>query len=234
MTERIRVLLVDDHAMVRRGLRDFLGLFDDLEVIGEAADGHAAVAETSRLRPDVVLMDLRLPGQDGIAATTRLKANEPDVEVVALTGFDDEDRVMAAIESGASGFLLKDAEADDIAAAIRSAHRGELYLDPAVAGVVARRLRRPEPPSDGDGEALGLTPREVDVLRLVARGMPNRAIGDALGITERTARTHVSNILAKLGLTSRTQAALFAVEHGVAAEADASPGRPRGRGSRSR
>lgn len=215
MPDRIRVLLVDDHAMVRRGLRDFLGLFDDLEVVGEAADGHAALEAAADLRPDVVVMDLQLPRLDGIAATTRMKAAQPEVEVVALTGFVDDDRVIAAIESGASGFVLKDADADDVATAIRSAHRGEMYLDPAVAGTVARRLRQPAPAAGAVASRLGLTPRELEVLRLVGRGLPNRAIGEALGITERTARTHVSNILAKLGLTSRTQAALFTVEHSL-------------------
>ena len=220
------MLLVDDHAMVRRGLRDFLGMFEDIEVVGEAGDGQEALAATDRLRPDVVVMDLNLPRLDGVEATRELRATRPDVEVVALTGFVDEERVMAAIEAGAAGFLLKDAEPDDVAAAIRAARNGEMYLDPAVAGMVARQLRTP-----GGSAALGddtvLTPRERDVLALVAQGLPNRAIGDALGITERTARTHVSNILAKLGLTSRTQAALYAVEQGLDGEG------PRGAGRRS-
>ena len=221
-----RVLLVDDHAMVRRGLRDFLGMFEDIEVVGEAGDGQEALTATDRLRPDVVVMDLNLPRLDGVEATRELRATRPDVEVVALTGFVDEERVMAAIEAGAAGFLLKDAEPDDVAAAIRAARNGEMYLDPAVAGMVARQLRTP-----GGSAALAddtvLTPRERDVLALVAQGLPNRAIGDALGITERTARTHVSNILAKLGLTSRTQAALYAVEQGLDGEG------PRGAGRRS-
>jgi DNA-binding NarL/FixJ family response regulator len=221
-----RVLLVDDHAMVRRGLRDFLGMFEDIEVVGEAGDGQEALTATDRLRPDVVVMDLNLPRLDGVEATRELRATRPDVEVVALTGFVDEERVMAAIEAGAAGFLLKDAEPDDVAAAIRAARNGEMYLDPAVAGVVARQLRTP----GGSGALTDdtvLTPRERDVLALVAQGLPNRAIGDALGITERTARTHVSNILAKLGLTSRTQAALYAVEQGLDGEG------PRGAGRRS-
>jgi DNA-binding NarL/FixJ family response regulator len=221
-----RVLLVDDHAMVRRGLRDFLGMFEDIEVVGEAGDGQEALTATDRLRPDVVVMDLNLPRLDGVEATRELRATRPDVEVVALTGFVDEERVMAAIEAGAAGFLLKDAEPDDVAAAIRAARNGEMYLDPAVAGMVARKLRTP----GGSGavtEDTVLTPRERDVLALVAQGLPNRAIGDALGITERTARTHVSNILAKLGLTSRTQAALYAVEQGLDGEG------PRGAGRRS-
>ena len=216
-TPRIRVLIVDDHAMVRRGMRDFLDLHPDLEVVGEAADGAEALEASARLRPDVVVMDLLMPGIDGIAATSQLKASHPSIEIVAITSFIEEERIAAAIEAGASGFLLKDAEADDLAGAIRSAYGGEVYLDPAVAGIVARRMRdagRNGVDRSDDGIAR-LTARERDVLACVARGLSNRAIADELGMAERTARTHVSNILAKLALTSRTQAALFAVEHGL-------------------
>jgi DNA-binding NarL/FixJ family response regulator len=237
MSGRIRILLVDDHAMVRRGMRDFLALHDDLEVVGEAADGLAALAATAELSPDVVIMDLLMPEMDGIAATAEIKARHPAVEVIALTSFVDEDRVTAAIEAGASGFLLKDAEADDLAAAIRAAMAGEVHLDPAVAGIVARGMRDRSGPAARSGSAAGggasaatgpgrgrgsaraslasLTGREREVLAGVARGLSNKAIADELGMAERTARTHVSNILAKLGLTSRTQAALFAVQHGL-------------------
>ena len=239
VADRIRILLVDDHAMVRRGMRDFLALHDDLEVVGEAADGLAALAATAELAPDVVIMDLLMPEMDGIAATAEIKARHPAVEVIALTSFVDEDRVTAAIEAGASGFLLKDAEADDLAAAIRAAMAGEVHLDPAVAGIVARGMRDRSGPAARSGSAGGgvpggggaagptrgrgsaraslatLTGRERDVLAGVARGLSNKAIADELGMAERTARTHVSNILAKLGLTSRTQAALFAVQHGL-------------------
>jgi DNA-binding NarL/FixJ family response regulator len=216
-TTPIRILIADDHAMVRRGMRDFLELHDDLEVVGEAEDGAAAVELAASLRPDIVVMDLLMPVQDGIAATAAIKAASPEIEVVALTSFVEEERVIAAIEAGASGFLLKDADADDLAAAIRAAAAGEVHLDPAVAGIVARRMRtRPNGTADGPRERdplSRLTPREREVLAGVAQGLSNRAIADALGITERTARTHVSNILTKLGLTSRTQAALLAVQH---------------------
>jgi DNA-binding NarL/FixJ family response regulator len=216
---RIRVLIVDDHAMVRRGMRDFLDLHDDLEVVGEASDGNGALEAAATLLPDVVVMDLMMPGLDGIAATAELKARDPAMEVVAITSFIEEDRITAAIEAGASGFLLKDAEADDLAAAIRAAHEGEVYLDPAVAGIVARRMRAgaSQRASGQDGTAAvdRLTGRERDVMACLARGLSNHAIATELGMAERTARTHVSNILAKLGLTSRTQAALFAVEHGL-------------------
>jgi DNA-binding NarL/FixJ family response regulator len=164
-------------------------------------------------------MDLLMPGLDGIAATAEIKARHPAIEVVAITSFIEEDRITAAIEAGASGFLLKDAEADDLAAAIRAAYAGEVYLDPAVAGIVTRRMRtdagHADPERSGEGGLARLTGRERDVLACVARGLSNRAIATELGMAERTARTHVSNILAKLGLASRTQAALFAVEHGI-------------------
>ena len=221
----IRVLLVDDHAMVRRGMRDFLGLHDDIEIVGEAADGAEAVDRALELGPDIVVMDLMMPGLDGIEATSRIKAARPEIEIVALTSFIEEARVVAAIEAGASGFLLKDAEADELAAAIRAAAAGEVHLDPAVASIVARRMRdggRASGGGNGGGNGGGiaaLTARERDVLARVARGLPNRRIAEDLGITERTARTHVSNILAKLGLASRTQAALLAVQHGLDREA---------------
>jgi DNA-binding NarL/FixJ family response regulator len=214
----IRVLLVDDHAMVRRGMRDFLELHDDIEIVGEAVDGGDAIAQAGALRPDIVVMDLMMPGIDGIEATARIRADLPEVEVIALTSFVEEARVLAAIEAGAAGFLLKDAEADELAAAIRAAAAGEVHLDPAIAGIVARRMRAGHADTAAGQQIDGissLTQRERDVLACVAQGLPNRAIADRLGITERTARTHVSNILAKLGLASRTQAALFAVQNGL-------------------
>ncbi len=214
----IRVLLVDDHAMVRRGMRDFLELHDDIEIVGEAGDGAEGVERAIELRPDVVVMDLMMPNVDGVEATLRIKAALPATEVVAITSFIEEPRAVAAIEAGASGFLLKDAEADELAAAIRAAAGGEVHLDPAVAGIVARRMRAGRGAAGGSGPADGiasLTAREREVLARLARGLPNRTIADDLGITERTARTHVSNILAKLGLASRTQAALLAVQHGL-------------------
>jgi DNA-binding NarL/FixJ family response regulator len=210
---RIHVLLVDDHAVVRRGLRGFLELLDDIEIVGEAENGRLAIDAARSLRPDVVLMDLLMPVLDGVAATAALKDELPDLQVVALTSFIDEDRVTAVIEAGATGFLLKDAEADEVAATIRSAHRGEVRLDPAVARILARRVARSRAPASPEAS---LTDREREVLSLIAHGLGNQAIADRLGITERTARTHVSNILGKLALSSRTQAALWAVEHHIA------------------
>jgi DNA-binding NarL/FixJ family response regulator len=214
-TRPIRVLLVDDHAVVRRGLLGFLELLDDITVVGEAENGQRAIDLARSVRPDVVLMDLLMPEVDGIAATATIKSELPEVEIVALTSFVEEARVTAALEAGASGFILKDAEADDVAEAIRAAHRGEVRLDPAVAGLLARRVRErasATPPKEP------LTEREREVLGLVARGLSNKAIADSLAITERTARTHVSNILGKLGLASRTQAALYAVENKLAGD----------------
>jgi len=204
---RIRVLLVDDHTVVRRGLRGFFDLLDDIEVVGEAENGRRAVALVDELRPDVVLMDIVMPAMDGIEAIGEIKRKHADVEVVALTSFIEEERVTAALEAGATGYLLKDAEADDVAAAVRRAHAGEVHLDPQVARMLAQRVRNPLPGHEP------LTEREREVLRLVARGHSNKEIAALLDITERTARTHVSNILGKLDLASRTQAALWAIEH---------------------
>ncbi|HEY6058897.1 MAG TPA: response regulator transcription factor [Candidatus Limnocylindrales bacterium] len=206
----IRVLLVDDHAVVRRGLRGFLELLGDLDVVGEAGNGLEAVSEAERLRPDVVLMDLIMPELDGLGAIGRIKSDHPEIEIVALTSFIEEDKVTAALEAGASGYLLKDADAEEVAAAVRAAHAGEVHLDPAVTRLLAQRMRerktQPQPVEP-------LTERELEVLALLGKGRSNKEIATELVITERTARTHVSNILGKLGLASRTQAALYAVEH---------------------
>lgn len=215
---RTRVLLVDDHAVVRRGLRGFLGLLDDLEIVGEAEDGDEAIRLAEETKPDVILMDLVMPCCDGMTATAEIKRRQPDVEIVALTSFIEEGRVVAALEAGATGYLLKDASADEVADAVRAAHAGEMRLDPAVSRLLAERLRRSRAGA-GSGPAEPLTARELDVLGLVGRGLSNKEIAAELVITERTARTHVSNILGKLGLASRTQAALYAVEHDLVPKA---------------
>jgi DNA-binding NarL/FixJ family response regulator len=212
LDDRIRVLVVDDHAVVRRGLFDFLSTEPDLEVVGDADGGAEALDLIGRLdadgrRPDVVVMDLQMTPIDGIEATRRIRARYHDVEIVALTSFGEEERVYAALEAGASGYLLKDADADEVASAVRAAYRGELLLDSAVARRLTLSLR-----SAPEAE---LTTRELEVLRLVGAGKANKEIAAELAITERTARTHVSNILAKLGLSSRTQAALWAVREGL-------------------
>jgi DNA-binding NarL/FixJ family response regulator len=214
--DRIRVLVVDDHAVVRRGLLDFLGSEPDLEVVGAADGGTQALdllvqLDSEGRRPDVVVMDLQMAPLDGIEVTRRIRARYDDIEVVALTSFGEEERVYAALEAGASGYLLKDSDADEVAVAVRAARRGELQLDPAVARRLTLSLRatpRDEPTAE-------LTTRELEVLRLVGAGKANKEIAAELSISERTARTHVSNILGKLGLTSRTQAALWAVREGL-------------------
>jgi len=208
--DRIRVLVVDDHAVVRSGLLAFLEGESDVEVVGAAEGGSEALDVLARLdlegiRPDVILMDLQMGPLDGIESTRRIRARYDDVEVVALTSFGEPERVQHALEAGASGYLLKDADADEVAAAIRAAHRGELQLDAAVARRLMSTLQ------DSSGQSAELTTRELDVVALVGEGKANKEIALQLGIGERTARTHVSNILRKLGLTSRTQLALWAV-----------------------
>jgi len=208
--DKIRVLVVDDHAVVRRGLLAFLEGESDLEVVGDAEGGPEALDLLARLdaegmRPDVVLMDLQMRPVDGIESTRMVRARYDDVEVVALTSFGEPERVQRALEAGASGYLLKDADADEVASAIRAAYRGELLLDAAVARGLMSTLQV------GTRSAAALTPRELDVVALVGEGRANKEIARQLGIGERTARTHVSNVLHKLGLTSRTQLALWAV-----------------------
>ena len=205
---KIRVLLVDDHGVVRRGLRGYLELLDDIEVVGEAENGLRGVEQAAELIPDVVLMDLVMPELDGIAAIGRIKAAQPEVQIVAPTSFIEEEKVTAALEAGASGFILKDADADDVATAIRAAYNDEVHLDPAAARILALGMRH----RNEQRPVESLTERELEVLGLVGRGRSNKEIATDLGITERTARTHVSNILGKLDLQSRTQAALYAVE----------------------
>jgi DNA-binding NarL/FixJ family response regulator len=214
--ERIRVVVVDDHDVVRRGLLTVLGGEPDLEVVGAAEGGMQALDLIAQLderaqRPDVVVMDLEMAPLDGIETTRQIRSRYDDVEVVALTSFGEEERVRAALEAGASGYLLKDADVDDVAGAVRAAHRGELQLDPAVARLLMSSLRG----ISRDDVSSALTRRELEVLALVGTGRANKEIAAELSISERTARTHVSNILRKLGLASRTQAALWAVREGL-------------------
>jgi DNA-binding NarL/FixJ family response regulator len=214
--EAIRVLLVDDHQVVRRGLRAFLDGENDMEVVGEAANGREGLDELERLAaaergPHVVLMDLQMQPVNGIEATRQIRARHHEVEVVALTSFVEQERIRAALDAGASGYILKDADPDEVAGAVRAAYRGELQLNPAVARQLMNSLN-----SRSRESAAELTEREREILRLVAAGKANKEIAAELAISERTARTHVSNILRKLGLASRTQAALWAVREGLA------------------
>jgi len=222
----IRVLVVDDHEVVRRGLHAFLDGEPDLEVIGDAGGGEEALELVARLdsdgrRPDVVLMDLQMAPMDGIETTRRVRELYPGVEVVALTSFAEKERVRAALDSGASGYLLKDSQPAEVAAAVRSAHRGEIQLDPAVTRPLITDLS-----SGTNGVTSLLTSRELEVLRLVGAGKANKEIAAELVISERTARTHVSNVLRKIGVSSRTQAAVLAVREGLVAAPDdgSSPG----------
>jgi DNA-binding NarL/FixJ family response regulator len=213
-SEAIRVFVVDDHEVVRLGLRAFLQATPGVEVVGEAADGRAALEGLDALAardalPDVVLMDLVMPEPDGIMTTAAVKQTYPGVEVVVVTSFGEAHRVHSALEAGATGYVLKDAEVDEIIEAIRAAHRGEVHLDAAVARVLTRSLVAPR-----RGVA-ALTARERDVLVLVAEGRSNREIGRTLSIGERTVQTHLGNVLTKLELSSRTQAALWAVREGL-------------------
>ena len=220
----IRLLIVDDHKVVRRGLVGFLATEPDIEVVGEAGDGREALSQLAKLDTDelprVVLMDLHMEPMGGVEATAEIRSHYDEVEVVVLTSFVDEQDVHAALAAGASGYLLKDAEADEVAGAIRAADQGELHLDPAVAKRLTASMRAPEHADPG----AELTDREREILRMVAEGKANKQIAAELVISERTARTHVSNILRKLNLSSRTQAALWAVREGVAQNGEESLG----------
>ncbi|HUF37041.1 MAG TPA: response regulator transcription factor [Anaerolineales bacterium] len=205
----IKVLLVDDHSVVRQGLRMFLSLDPDLEVVGEAADGSEALRAAHQLKPDVVLMDLLMPVMDGITAIERLRAELPEIEVIALTSILEDEKVVGAIRAGAIGYLLKDTQADELNRAIKAAAEGKVQLSPEAAARLVREVRAPESPET-------LTEREIEVLRLLAKGRSNKEIAQELVIGEKTVKTHVSNVLSKLGVVSRTQAALYAVRSGIA------------------
>ncbi len=204
----IRILIVDDHSVVRQGLRMFLGLDPELDVIGEAQDGAEALIKVRELRPDVVLMDLLMPVMDGITATTAIRREMPDVEVLALTSVLEDASVVGAVRAGAIGYLLKDTQADELCRAIKAAAGGQVQLSPKAAARLMREVRAPESPE-------ALTERETEVLRLLAQGQSNKEIAHTLNIGEKTVKTHVSNVLAKLGVQSRTQAALQATRMGL-------------------
>ena len=208
--EPIRVLVVDDHPVVRQGLRSFLASREGIDVVGEAADGNAAVVEADRLRPDVVLLDLSMPGGGGLDAIGRIRAFGP--AVLVLTSFSGDDQVLPAVRAGASGYLLKDVPVAELEAAIRALHAGGSWLDRSVAGTVMGEVARPQAPSGPDL----LTPRDREVLGLLGEGLSNRQLAERLYVAEKTVKTHVSAVLSKLGLADRTQAALYAVRHGRA------------------
>jgi NarL family two-component system response regulator LiaR len=219
---RIRVAIADDHAVVRQGLRTFLELQDGMDVVGEAADGDEAVALVERTAPDVVLLDLVMPRLDGLEAIPRIRERAPGTRILVLTSFADDRTVLPAIRAGAAGYLLKDVQPPELAAAIRTVHSGEALLAPSVATMLVEQLAAEDGagPARRDDGGHPLTPRELEVLAELARGRANKAIAFELGVSERTVKTHVSNILGKLGFTDRTQAAVYAVEHGLVGRRD--------------
>lgn len=211
MEQSIRILITDDHAVVRQGLRGYLETEPGLEVVGEAATGEEAIALVQDLVPDVVLMDLVMPGCGGIEATREIRRASPETRVIVLTSYTDEEMALPALKAGALSYLLKDVAPDQLVAAINAARRGEAVLHPAVAAKLVQELSSPK--AADDVGLSDLTPRETDVLKLIAQGYSNKEIGDKLFIGERTVKTHVSNILGKLHLGDRTQAAIYALRH---------------------
>jgi two-component system, NarL family, response regulator LiaR len=210
MPDPIAILIADDHPVVRQGLRTFLETQDGLEVVGEASDGAEAAELAQQLLPDVVLMDLVMPGLDGVEATRRIREISPSTKVIVLTSFDEDEKVFPAVKAGAAGYLLKDVRPQELAEAVRRVHAGEALLAPSVAAKLMQEVAGERQPVGG------LTERELEVLRLIARGLANKLIAQELVVSEKTVKTHVSNILAKLHLTDRTQAALYAVREGLA------------------
>jgi NarL family two-component system response regulator LiaR len=230
MTEAIRILLVDDHAIVRDGIRSLLATEPGIEVVGETDNGRDAVVKADSLQPDVILMDLVMPGMDGIEAIRSIVARRPEARILVLTSFTADDKVFPAIKSGAMGYLLKDSGSEELVRAIHQVYRGEASLHPKVARMLLQEIREEEPTKgvaptprvpEQQPPVEPLTEREVTVLKLVAQGRSNREIADQLVIAEGTVRTHVSNILSKLHLASRTQATLYALREGLASLDDA-------------
>ncbi len=214
MTDPIKVLIADDHQVVRQGLRTFLELHEDIVVVGEAGDGVMAVEMARSLAPDIILMDLVMPRMDGVAATKEIKAFGLRTQVIALTSFAEDAQVFPAIEAGAASYLLKDVSPDALVEAIRAVHRGETRLHPDIARKLLKQIAHPAslPSSDATGD---LTERERQVIALVGQGCSNQEIADRLVISSKTVKTHISNILSKLNLEDRTQLAIFALKHGL-------------------
>ena len=213
MSEKIRILIADDHAIVRDGLRALLATESDLELVGEASDGVQAVSKAHALKPDVILLDMMMPRKDGLEALIEIKQDNPEARVIVLTSFSDDEKVFSAIRNGALGYLLKDSSPQDLLQAIHTVANGEGFLSPSIASKVMREINQPPklPPTKDP-----ITEREVEILQFVAKGLTNDEIAEKLVVSERTVRTHVSNILAKLQLANRTQAALYALKEGIA------------------
>ena len=213
--ERIRILIVDDHAVVREGLRAFLTLQDGFEVVGEAADGEEAVERAAELEPDVILMDLVMPKLDGVSAMRELRHRGGSAHVIVLTSFLDDDRLLPALEAGAAGYLLKNSQPTELARAVRAAQAGEAIFDPTAAARLVTVLSGSRQRRGGASRLDQLTDREREVLALIAQGRANKRIALELGISEKTVKNHVGHVLAKLGVTDRTQAAVLAVQEGL-------------------
>ena len=213
MPKSIKVLICDDHAVVRRGLRSLVGVKPEMDLVGEAVDGEEAVEMARKLKPDVIIMDLIMPRKDGVAAISDIKKKNPDAKILVLTSFSDDKNVFSAIKAGASGYLLKDSSPEELLQAINDVHQGKSSLHPVIAQKVIQEMHQPSdlPPTDEP-----LSEREVEVLRNVAQGMSNQGIAKTLNIKEGTVRIHVGNILNKLQLANRTQAALYALREGLA------------------
>ena len=228
MSQTIRVLIVDDHTIVRKGIRALLAEIAGLEVVGEAGNGQEAVAQAETLHPDVILMDLAMPKMDGIEATRQIKASQPESRILVMTSFAADDKVFPAIKAGALGYLLKESTPEDLVQAIRQIHRGESSLHPTIARKVLQEITQS---SDYPPTPNPLTEREAEILRLVAQGLSNQDIARKLNISDPTVRTHVSNIMSKLHLATRIQAALYALREGLVsldAERGAEHGAERG------
>lgn len=210
----IKVLLVDDHTVVLKGLSFFLKTQENIELVGEASNGKEALQKVKDLQPDVVLMDLSMPEMDGIESTKYIKQDNPDVKILVLTSFSDQDHVLPALQAGASGYILKDVEPDQLVEAIRSAYKGNIQLHPDIANALLLQ-GVPQQKRENKIQVGSLTGRENEVLKLLAKGMSNKEIASTLTITEKTVKAHVSNILGKLNVSDRTQAALYAVKYGI-------------------
>jgi two-component system, NarL family, response regulator LiaR len=209
--DKIMVMLVDDHAIVRQGLRTYLELQPDIEVVGEAGDGNAAVAMARDKLPDIILMDLVMPNSDGVEATRAVTTVSPSTKVIVLTSFSEDEKVFASIKAGAQGYLMKDVLPQDLVTAIRTVHRGEAQLDPEIARKLMQEFTNPQPAAPKHD----LTERELEVLTLIAHGKSNKEISEDLVLSEKTVKTHVSNILQKLHLSDRTQAAVYALRQRI-------------------
>ena len=212
---KIRLLIVDDHELVRQGLRGFLELQEDFEIVGEGGTGIDAVEMSEKLNPDIILLDLVMPEMDGVEATRRILIADPTMKIVILSSFSDEDTVFPAIQAGAMGYLLKDISPDELAETLRETYKGKVQIHPDIARRLMKRVQEPVTNTKARSPVDELTAREVDVLKCIGRGLSNKEIADELSISHMTVKTHVSNLLSKLGVYDRTQAAIFAIHEGL-------------------